>query len=105
VDFALNEQQEMMQTLARDFLAGEYPDKVLKAMVKDEKGYTPELWKKMQEMNLMGLSLPEQYGGVGDFLDLIVVLEEMGRVCFLGPYFSTVALAAAAFMEAGNDEQ
>ena len=42
MDFGLNEQQEMMQTLARDFLAGEYSDKVLKAMVKDERGYTPE---------------------------------------------------------------
>ena len=105
MDFGLNEQQEMMQTLARDFLAGEYSDKVLKAMVKDEKGYTPELWKKMMEMNLMGLSLPEKYGGVGDFLDLIVVLEEMGRVCFLGPYFSTVVLGASAIMEAGNDAQ
>ena len=95
----------MMQTLARDFLAGEYTDKVLKAMVKDEKGYTPELWKKMAETNLMGLSLPEKYGGVGDFLDLIVVLEEMGRVCFLGPYFSTVVLGAAVIMEAGSEEQ
>jgi alkylation response protein AidB-like acyl-CoA dehydrogenase len=105
LDFGLNEQQEMMQTLARDFLAAEYPDKVLKAMVKDEQGYTPELWKKMAEMNLMGLSLPEQYGGVGDFLDLIVVLEEMGKACFLGPYFATVELGAAAIMEAGSDEQ
>jgi len=105
VDFGLNEQQEMMQTLAKDFLAAEYPDKVLKTMVKDEKGYTPGLWKKMQEMNLMGLSLPEQYGGVGDFLDLIVVLEEMGRVCFLSPYFATVALAGAVLIEAATDEQ
>jgi alkylation response protein AidB-like acyl-CoA dehydrogenase len=105
LDFGLNEQQEMMQTLAKDFLTSEYPDKVLKTMVKDEKGYTPELWKKMQEMNLMGLSLPEQYGGVGDFLDLTVVLEEMGRACFLTPYFSTVVLAAGVIMEAGSDEQ
>jgi len=105
VDFGLNEQQEMMQTMARDFLAAEYPDKVLKAMVKDEKGYTPELWKKMQEMNLMGLSLPEQYGGVGDFLDLVVVLEEMGRVCFLSPYFSTVVLGAGILIEAASEEQ
>jgi alkylation response protein AidB-like acyl-CoA dehydrogenase len=105
LDFGLNEQQEMMQTLARDFLASEYTDKVLKAMVKDEKGYTPELWKKMAETNLLGLSLPEKYGGVGDFLDLVVVLEEMGRVCFLGPYFSTVVLGAGLIMEAGSEEQ
>jgi len=105
VDFGFNEQQEMMQTMARDFLAGEYSDKVLKTMVKDEKGFTPELWKKMVAMNLMGLSLPEKYGGVGDFLDLTVVLEEMGCVCFLGPFFSTVVLGASAIMEAGSDEQ
>ncbi len=105
MDFGLNEQQEMMQTLARDFLASEYTDKVLKAMVKDEKGYTPELWKKMAETNLLGLSLPEKYGGVGDFLDLIVVLEEMGRVCFLSPYFSTVVLGAGLIMEATSEEQ
>jgi alkylation response protein AidB-like acyl-CoA dehydrogenase len=105
LDFGLNEQQEMMQTLARDFLSGEYTDKVLKAMVKDEKGYTPELWKKMTEMNLTGLSIPEQYGGIGDFLDLIVVLEEMGRVCFLGPYFATLVLGASVIAEAGNEEQ
>jgi len=105
LDFGLSEQQEMMQTLARDFLATEYPDKVLKEMVKDSLGYTPELWNKMAATNLLGLSLPEQYGGVGDFLDLVVVLEEMGRVCFLGPYFSTIVLGAATIVEAGNDEQ
>ncbi len=105
MDFGLNEQQEMMQTLAKDFLATEYTDKVLKAMVKDELGSTPELWKKMAATNLLGLSLPEKYGGVGDFLDLVVVLEEMGRVCFTGPYFSTVVLGASLIMDTSNEEQ
>jgi alkylation response protein AidB-like acyl-CoA dehydrogenase len=56
-------------------------------------------------MNLMGLSIPEEYGGVGDFLDLVVVLEEMGRACYLGPFFSTVVLGASAIMEAGSEKQ
>jgi alkylation response protein AidB-like acyl-CoA dehydrogenase len=105
VDFALNEQQEMMQTMARDFLTAEYTDKVLKAMVKDEKGYTPELWKKLTGMNLTGLAIPEAYGGVGDFLDLTVVLEEMGRACFTGPFFAAVVLGAATILEAGSEAQ
>lgn len=105
MDFALNEQQEMMQTLARDFLTAEYTDKVLKAMAADENGYTPELWKKLAEMNLLGLSIPEEYGGVGDFLDLIVVMEEMGRACFISPFFSTVVLGASAIIEAGSEAQ
>ncbi len=105
MDFALNEQQEMMQSLARDFLSDEYTDKVLKAMVEDEKGHTPELWQKLAAVNLTGLAIPEEYGGVGDFLDLIVVLEEMGRACFISPFFTTVVLGASAIMEAGSGEQ
>jgi alkylation response protein AidB-like acyl-CoA dehydrogenase len=105
MDFGLNEQQQMMQTMARDLLTGEYTDKVLKAMVKDEKGYTPELWKKLVAMNLTGLAIPEAYGGVGDFLDLTMVLEEMGRACFTGPFFATVVLGAATINEAGSEAQ
>ncbi len=105
MDFALDEMQEMLQKSARDFLSREYPDKLLREMVKDERGYTPELWSKMAEMNWMGLSIPEEYGGVGGFLDLTVVLEEMGRVCLLSPFFSTVVLGASAILEAGSDEQ
>lgn len=104
MDFALNEQQEMMQTLARDFLTDEYTDKVLKATVADEKGHTPELWQKLAAVNLTGLGIPEEYGGVGDFLDLIVVLEEMGRACFISPYFTTVVLGAGTIIEAGSEE-
>ncbi|OGO43119.1 MAG: hypothetical protein A2137_07885 [Chloroflexi bacterium RBG_16_58_8] len=104
MDFALNEQQEMMQTMARDFLAAEYSDKVLKAMVADETGFNPELWKKMAATNLTGLAIPEEYGGVGDFLDLTVVLEEMGRVCYIGPFFSTVILGASTIQAAPSDE-
>ncbi len=105
MDFALNEQQEMTQALARDFLSSEYPEKVLRAVAADEKGVTPELWEKMAETNLLGLSISEEFGGVGDFLDLVVVLEEMGRACFIGPFFATVVLGASLVMEAGSNEQ
>jgi alkylation response protein AidB-like acyl-CoA dehydrogenase len=105
VDFALDEQQEMLQAMARDFLAAEWPEKVLRAMATDEKGYTPELWRRLAGMNLLGLSLPEEYGGVGGFLDLAVVLEEMGRACFLTPFFTAVVLGAGAIMEASSEDQ
>ena len=81
MEFGLNEEQQMMQTMAREFLTDEFPDKVLKAMAEDNKGYTPELWKKLAMTNLTGLAIPEEHGGFGDFLDLVVVLEEMGRAC------------------------
>jgi len=105
VDFGLNEEQQMMQTMARDFLTDEFPDKVLKAMAEDEKGFAPELWKKLSAANLTGLAIPEADGGFGDFLDLVVVLEEMGRACFISPFFASVVLGAGAIAEAGSEAQ
>ncbi|MCJ7606105.1 MAG: acyl-CoA/acyl-ACP dehydrogenase, partial [Dehalococcoidales bacterium] len=105
MDYSLNEQQEMMQTLARDFMADEYPEKVLRAVAAGDADLSASLWKKMAGMNLMGLSLPEEYGGLGDFLDLTVVLEEMGKACFISPFFSSVVLGASAIAAAGTGEQ
>ena len=93
-----------MQALARDFLADEYTDKVLKTSVAEDE-HNPELWKKVAALNLTGLGIPEEYGGVGDFLDLTVVLEEMGRACFISPFFSSVVLGASTILEAGNETQ
>jgi 3-oxocholest-4-en-26-oyl-CoA dehydrogenase beta subunit len=105
MDFGLNEQQEMLQKAARDFLSNEYSDKMITQMAQDEKGYTPELWNKMAELGWMALSIPEEYGGIGDFVDLITVIKEMGRACFFSPFFSTMVLGASAIMEAGNTSQ
>ena len=105
MDFSFGEQQEMMQALARDFFKDEYPEKALRTAVTDEKGCTPELWQKMASMNLMGLSIPDEYSGAGDFLDLIVVLEEMGRACLISPFFATVVLGASAIIESGSETQ
>jgi alkylation response protein AidB-like acyl-CoA dehydrogenase len=58
----------------------------------------------MAELGWMGLILPEQYGGSGlDFVDLVVVLEEMGRTVLPGPFFSTVALGGVGIVEGGSD--
>jgi alkylation response protein AidB-like acyl-CoA dehydrogenase len=75
-------------------------------MEQDTLGYGPELWRKMEEQGWMGLALPERYGGVGlGFMELALLLEEMGRVLLPGPFFPTTVLAATAILEAGNGEQ
>jgi alkylation response protein AidB-like acyl-CoA dehydrogenase len=54
----------------------------------------------------MGIFIPEEYGGAGmSFLDLVVLLEEMGRACLPGPFFSTVVLGGLTVLEAGSEEQ
>ena len=60
VDFSLNEEQEMLKTTARDFLEKECPVSLVRDMEEDEKGYSPELWRKMAELGWLGLVFPEE---------------------------------------------
>jgi alkylation response protein AidB-like acyl-CoA dehydrogenase len=106
MNFELNEEQTMLKTSAREFLDKECPKKHVRAMMDDEKGYSPEMWKKMAGLGWQALAFPEQYGGVGSsFLDLCVLLEEMGRALVPGPFLSTVVHAGRAILAAGNDQQ
>lgn len=106
MDLALTEEQEMLKKMARDFFTVESPKTFVRQMEKDERGYTPEFWQKMAEVGFLGLPFPEKYGGGGgSFLDLAVLLEEMGRACTPGPFFSTVVLAGLTILDAGSEEQ
>ena len=106
MDLGFTEEQEMLRATARDFLANECPKTLVKEMSDDEKGYTPELWGKIVEMGWVGLIFPKEYGGMGmGFMDLAVLLEEMGRGQLPGPYFSTVLLGGIPILEVGSEEQ
>ncbi|MDP6559796.1 MAG: acyl-CoA dehydrogenase family protein, partial [Candidatus Binatia bacterium] len=106
MDFGLTEEQEMLRRTARDFLGKECPKTVVRAMEKDEKGYSPEMLRKPAELGWTGLVFPEEYGGSeGSFLDLAIILEEMGRALLPGPFISTVVLGGLPILYAGSDEQ
>jgi len=106
MDLGFSEEQEMLRTSARDFLTAECPTDLVKEMADDEVGYKPEMWAKMAELGWMGLAFPEEYDGMGmTFLDLAVLLEEMGRACLPGPFFPTVVLAGFTILEAGSEQQ
>src|SRR5436190_644805 len=103
MDFGFSEEQEMLRKSARDFLAKECPMTYVRQMMEDERGFRDEPWQKMAALGWMGLILPEEHGGAGlDFVDLTVVLEEMGRVVLPGPFFSTVVLGGVALLEGGS---
>jgi alkylation response protein AidB-like acyl-CoA dehydrogenase len=106
MDLGLNEEQEMLKTSARDFLQKECPKQLVKQLDESDAGYSPELWRKMAELGWMGLIFPEKYGGSGgSFLDLTVLLEEMGYNILPGPFFSTVVLCGLTILASGTEEQ
>jgi alkylation response protein AidB-like acyl-CoA dehydrogenase len=106
MDFGFSEEQEMLRTMARDFLGKECPTTWVRQMMDDERGMTDAVWSKMAELGWMGLILPEEHGGSGlGFVDLVVVLEEMGRAVLPGPFFSTVVVGGVALLEGGTAAQ
>src|SRR3979409_1269373 len=105
MDFAFSEEQEMLRRSTRDFLAKECGSKVVRKSMEGANAYDPALWKKIAGLGWTSLGIPEQYGGAGTFLDLIVVLEECGRALLPGPFFATMGLAVPALIEAGTEAQ
>jgi alkylation response protein AidB-like acyl-CoA dehydrogenase len=106
LDFKYSEQQDMLRTMAREFLAGECPKSRTRELEKDARGYDPGTWKRMAELGWQGLILPAEYEGSGaGFMDLVVLMEEMGRNILPGPFFATVALAALPIMDFATRKQ
>ena len=106
MDLGLNETQQMLKNSARAFLDAECPASYVRDMELDERGYTPEMWSAMARLGWLGLVIPAEYGGEGlGFVELAILLEEMGGALLPGPYFSTVAMAGVAIAEAGSDAQ
>ena len=94
MDVLLNEEEQMVKNLAREFLEGECPPSLAREMEKDDLGYPPELWEQLAQLGWFGMSLPEQYGGQGLGLTYLgLVLEEVGRAIAPVPFHSTMVPA------------
>ncbi len=106
MNFGFSEEQELLRSTARKFFENECPSGFVRRMMATEEGTTPAFWAKLAEQGWLGLILPEAYGGVGlGVVDLVVLMEEMGRAVIPGPYFSTVLLGSLCLLEAGSETQ
>jgi alkylation response protein AidB-like acyl-CoA dehydrogenase len=106
MDFGFSEEQEMLRQSVREFLTSECEMTYVRRMMDDERGYSEEQWRKMAELGWTGLIVPEEHGGAGlSMVDMVVVLEEMGRVVMPGPFFASVILGGLAIDLGGNEEQ
>jgi len=105
VNFAFSEEQEELRRIVRDFLNNKSSEATVRELMDTEAGYDPAVWSQMgEQLALQGLIIPEEYGGSGySYVELIVVLEEMGRRLLCAPYFSTVVLAANTLLHSGDD--
>jgi alkylation response protein AidB-like acyl-CoA dehydrogenase len=88
-----------LRTTVRDFLAAKTSPGQAWDLLDSGQGYDPAVWSQLADLGLHGLALPADYGGDGyGFVELAVVLEEMGRVLLRSPFLSTIVLAAGALV-------
>jgi len=106
VNFAFSDEQEELRRTIRRFCEERSPSTEVRRLMDTPEGYDEVVWKEMaEELALQGIHVPEEYGGQGfSFVELGIVLEEFGRSLFPTPYFSSVALAANAVLNAGSED-
>ncbi|HUO65398.1 MAG TPA: acyl-CoA dehydrogenase family protein [Terriglobales bacterium] len=106
MDFRLSDGQQLLVNTARDFLRRQCPASVMAESVTSERGFSAALWKEISILGWPGLLVPEEHGGSsGSILDVILLIEEMGRVCFPGPYVQSAVVATLLLVTAASSAQ
>ena len=99
-------EQEMLREMVRGVLGQVSPLETVRELEDDPVGYSPELWARLAELDLLGLVLPEEYGGSGmTMIEGVVVYEELGRALAPTPHFVSCVLSAGALLRSGSDAQ
>jgi alkylation response protein AidB-like acyl-CoA dehydrogenase len=106
MNFDLNEEQQVIMDQAAKFVANESPVSRFRQLRETERGWEPEMWAKMAEQGWLAIALPEEQGGFGGgFVDLAIILEQLGRGLVPEPYIASVVLAAGILSEEGSEAQ
>src|SRR5437870_2297481 len=105
MNFSFSSDQQLLKNSARAFLDEHMKPATVRLLWDDPRGESEALWQEMAQLGWLGLSLPEAHGGSGlGMVETALLLEEMGRAAYPGPYWPTV-LAATAIELAGAEAQ
>ncbi len=107
MQFTFTEEQQEFRSVLRRYFEQSSPTSTVRRLMETEAGWDAGAWREMnQQLGLCGVHVPEEYGGQGfSFVELGIVLEEMGRALVCAPYFASAVLAATAIMNAGTQAQ
>jgi alkylation response protein AidB-like acyl-CoA dehydrogenase len=106
MDFRLTEQQELLVKTAREFFQQHCPTTRVQELTIEAQGFPAELWRHISSLGWPGLLIPEVWGGTGgSVLDVILLIEEMGRACFPSPYIQSAVVATSLLLAAGSQSQ
>lgn len=107
MDFKFTEEQAMIRDTAEAFLAEVSTSAAVRQAMATESGYDPQLWRRIcEEMFWQAIHIPEEHGGMGlGYVELVAMLEQMGRYLLCSPFYATVCLGVNALRVAGSEAQ
>jgi alkylation response protein AidB-like acyl-CoA dehydrogenase len=106
MDFAPTDSQQLLATIARDFLTKHAPPTLVQELALDPVGFREDLWSEMASLGWPGLLVPAALGGGdGTLLDVMMLVEEMGRACLPGPYVHSAVVATSLLRSAASRVQ
>src|SRR5580658_7760041 len=106
MDIGFSEEQGLLRDTARKFLDAACTTKFVRERMATPEAMTPEFWSQIAEQGWLGINFAEEDGGSGlGLVDLVVLMEEMGRAVMPGPYLATALLGGAAIREGGSPAQ
>ncbi len=106
LDLQFSPEQEMLRETVRGVCATTSPLSVVRELEDDPIGYSPDLWKQLAHLDLIGLQLPEEFGGSGmSPIESVVLYEEFGRSLAPSPHFVSSILSGGALARAGSQAQ
>ncbi|MEZ5501590.1 MAG: acyl-CoA dehydrogenase family protein [Halioglobus sp.] len=107
MEFAFTEEQEMIRDTAAAFLSEVSGSDAVRRAMATPQGYEDAVWRRIcNDMYWQGLQVPEAYGGLGlGYVELVAMMEQMGRFLLCSPFFATVCLAGNALRVAGSEAQ
>ncbi len=105
MNFGFSEEQEELRRTVRRYFEAKSPSAEVRRLMATVDGFDPDVWRQMAiELGLQAITIPEEFGGAGfGYVELVVILEEMGRLLVCSPYFSTIALATNALLVADDN--
>ena len=106
MDLDFTSEQTMLRESAAKFLSNQCNYEKVKHIEDTREGYSPELWQTAAELGWTGLLFPESFGGYGGtFMDVVIIMEEIGKAAYPSPFFSTVIQCGLLVLEGGTDKQ
>jgi alkylation response protein AidB-like acyl-CoA dehydrogenase len=106
MDLSLSEEQRLLGDAAGRFIAGRYSFEQRRAILQSSEGFSRDIWREFADLGWLGLSIPEDFGGLGaSAVETGLVMEALGRALVIEPYLATAVISANLIGELGTPQQ